>query len=271
MRHRLRAYVLALSTFEKHTGKPMLLSRFFTAFAVLAGLAFSAPPAEAARNAIEIEILKQGDGAEAVRNSVVSVHYTGWLMDGTKFDSSLDRGQPFEFKLGAGQVIRGWDRGIEGMKVGGKRILIIPPHLGYGPRGAGGVIPPNATLKFEVELLSVTPPKYGNLDNGDLMARLERGVKVIDIRRPDEWAKTGLIDGSVRLTAFNSRGDFIPKFETEFDRLATPDEEVILICRAGNRSAVIANFLAERRGYTNVHHVTEGIEKWIKDGLPVVQ
>src|SRR5712691_5929921 len=100
-----------------------------------------------------------GTGTEATKGSKVSVHYTGWLYNngakGTKFDSSLDRGQPFAFGLGAGQVIQGWDQGVAGMKVGGKRTLIIPPALGYGARGAGGVIPPNATLMFDVELLGV--------------------------------------------------------------------------------------------------------------------
>ena len=100
-----------------------------------------------------------GTGAVASSGHKVSVHYTGWLYNngqkGNKFDSSVDRGQPFSFALGAQQVIRGWDEGVAGMKVGGKRTLIIPPELGYGARGAGGVIPPNATLMFDVELLKV--------------------------------------------------------------------------------------------------------------------
>ena len=103
-----------------------------------------------------------GSGAEARPGRVVRVHYTGWLYDasksdkcGTKFDSSKDSGQPFEFTLGAREVISGWDEGVAGMKVGGKRRLTIPPDMGYGARGAGGVIPPNATLVFDVELLAV--------------------------------------------------------------------------------------------------------------------
>lgn len=96
-----------------------------------------------------------GTGDVAVAGKTVSVHYTGWLENGKKFDSSVDRGQPFSFPLGAGRVIKGWDEGVQGMKVGGKRKLTIPSDLGYGSRGAGGVIPPNATLIFDVELLGI--------------------------------------------------------------------------------------------------------------------
>ncbi|HEY0074942.1 MAG TPA: FKBP-type peptidyl-prolyl cis-trans isomerase [Abditibacteriaceae bacterium] len=106
-------------------------------------------------NGLEIEDVQVGEGQEAKAGNRVSVHYTGRLTDGTKFDSSVDRGQPFQFNLGAGEVIRGWDQGVAGMKVGGKRKLTIPPALGYGASGAGGVIPPNATLVFDVELLKV--------------------------------------------------------------------------------------------------------------------
>ncbi len=108
---------------------------------------------------LQFEDVVAGSGDEAQRGDDVRVHYTGWLYEngaaGRKFDSSKDRGEPFEFPLGAGQVIRGWDEGVVGMKVGGTRRLIIPADLGYGARGAGAVIPPNATLLFEVELLEV--------------------------------------------------------------------------------------------------------------------
>ena len=104
---------------------------------------------------LTIEDVVVGDGAAAASGQQVTVHYTGWLTNGTKFDSSKDRNDPFVFPLGAGRVIKGWDEGVQGMKVGGKRKLTIPPALGYGARGAGGVIPPNATLVFEVELLGV--------------------------------------------------------------------------------------------------------------------
>ena len=108
---------------------------------------------------LAFEDTQPGDGAEATKGQTCVMHYTGWLWTndekGAKFDSSLDRGQPFSFRLGAGQVIAGWDEGVAGLKIGGKRTLLIPSDLGYGARGAAGVIPPNATLLFEVQLLEL--------------------------------------------------------------------------------------------------------------------
>ncbi|MCG8429252.1 MAG: FKBP-type peptidyl-prolyl cis-trans isomerase [Chromatiales bacterium] len=104
---------------------------------------------------LKYEDLVMGDGETAAAGQRVKVHYTGWLTDGTKFDSSVDRDDPFIFPLGGGRVIRGWDEGVQGMQVGGTRKLTIPPQLGYGAAGAGGVIPPNATLVFEVQLLEI--------------------------------------------------------------------------------------------------------------------
>lgn len=128
------------------------------ALASLASLALAAITPAAAQGLQSTDAVV-GTGPEATAGKTVQVHYTGWLFTdgkkGAKFDSSLDRGQPFSFRLGGGQVIEGWDKGVAGMKVGGKRTLVIPPEQGYGAQGAGGVIPPNATLVFDVELLGV--------------------------------------------------------------------------------------------------------------------
>lgn len=143
---------------------------FFLAVIAMAAVAAVIPAATAQTNAAPTKVtgdgtktadglqywdIKTGAGPAAEKGQTVKVHYTGWLTNGKKFDSSVDRGQPFIFHLGAGQVIKGWDEGVAGMKVGGKRQLRIPPELGYGSRGAPGAIPPNATLIFDVELLAV--------------------------------------------------------------------------------------------------------------------
>jgi FKBP-type peptidyl-prolyl cis-trans isomerase len=148
----------------KSTTKSIRLVGAVLASAFL-GIALPSPAAEGpgkmtqTASGLQYTDTNVGTGAEATAGHKVSVHYTGWLYNngekGKKFDSSVDRGQPFSFPLGGRQVIQGWDEGVAGMKVGGKRTLIIPPELGYGARGAGGVIPANATLMFDVELLNV--------------------------------------------------------------------------------------------------------------------
>ena len=218
---------------------------------------------------LQINVLQPGDGPEAVSGAEVTVHYTGWLMDGTKFDSSRDRGEPFNLTLGEGRVIPGWEQGLEGMRVGEVRELIIPPGLAYGARGAGGVIPPNATLRFEVELLDVQTPPFSELDNRGLAEMMEKGVKVVDIRRPEEWHQTGVVAGSHLLTAFDRYGRIEPDFVGEFEGLVARDEPVVLICRTGSRTAALARALAEQLEYQQVYNVTDGITRWIAEGQVV--
>jgi rhodanese-related sulfurtransferase len=218
---------------------------------------------------IGIDEIKVGKGIDAQPFSVVDVHYTGKLVDGTVFDSSLERGEPFRFTLGAGQVIPGWEIGIQGMKPGGKRKLKIPPELAYGQKGAGGVIPPNATLIFDVELVALTPPPFVSIGNAELATRLENGIKLIDIRRPEEWQQTGVVDGSIKSTAFDREGRFLKSFMEMLEKTVQPDEEFAVICRTGNRTANLSNWLVTRGGYRNVLNVQDGITSWIEKKRPI--
>jgi len=237
------------------------------AFSILAAFLLTLATAQAAD--MKIRDIKVGTGAEAVTGAEVSVHYTGWLMNGKKFDSSVDRGRPFSFTPGAGMVIKGWEKGVLGMKVGGKRQLIIPPEMGYGARGAGKVIPPNATLKFDIELLAVHMPKFKSLDNAGLKQELQKHTMIIDIRRPDEWKATGVVKGSKLLTFFDRRGRVNPKFMQKFQKMVKSATEVVLICRTGNRTGAVSKFLSERAGYTGIRSVAHGITDWIRAGNPV--
>jgi len=211
-----------------------------------------------------------GEGAEAVNLSKVAVDYTGWLLDGTKFDSSIGR-KPFTFTLGGGDVIAGWDQGVLGMRVGGKRELIIPPHLAYGARGAGRLIRLNSTLRLEIELLSVSEPKFKSINNARLKELLAKGVKIVDVRHLSEWQETGVAEGSKLMEPFKKSGRLRREFIKEFGEAIKKDEEVILICSTGNRTGLLSEGLTETYGYTNIYNVTKGIEHWISEGNPVVK
>lgn len=243
---------------------------FFVFLAVLtlfnSNLAFSSD------SGLKITIEQEGSGDSAEIGMSVSVHYTGKLEDGTVFDSSIPRGQPFTFTLGAGQVIKGWDLGVEGMKLGEKRSLVIPPHLGYGIRGAGATIPPNATLIFDIELLEVTMPIIlGELSPGAFIDAQNNGGIVIDIRREEEWKETGILQGSKTITAFTKDGNIHPDFPKKFfDLINDIDVPILLYCRTGNRTAILGQALIDQVGQTNVSHLSEGIVGWKKQGFPTV-
>ena len=217
---------------------------------------------------LQIETLTTGDGAVAEAGMRASVHYEGRLENGEVFDASRPRGQAFSFTIGAGQVIRGWEQGVEGMKVGETRRLTIPPELGYGEAGAGGVIPQNATLVFEIELLDVSVPvTLGEATSKDLVKAREDGVIIIDIRREEEWQETGIIPGAEMVTAFDASGRVHPDFLDSFRSVVPgPDTPVMLYCRTGNRTTSLGNALIEQLGFSNVTHLSDGITGWLAEG-----
>ena len=243
---------------------------FFVFLAILT--LFNGNLAFSSENELKITIEQVGSGDSAEIGMSVSVHYTGRLEDGTEFDSSIPRGQPFIFTLGSGQVIKGWDLGVEGMKIGEKRSLVIPPHLGYGMRGAGATIPPNATLIFDIELLEVAMPvTLKELSPGDFIDAQENGGIVIDIRREEEWKETGILQGSNTITAFTKDGNIHPDFPKKFfDLVNDIDVPILLYCRTGNRTGILGKALIDQIGQTNVSHLSEGIVGWKKQGLPTV-
>ena len=243
---------------------------FFVSLTILT--LFSGNLAFSSENELKITIEQNGSGDSAETGMSVSVHYTGKLEDGTVFDSSIPRGQPFTFTLGAGQVIKGWDLGVEGMKLGEKRSLVIPPHLGYGIRGAGATIPPNATLIFDIELLEVTMPiTLRDLSPNDFIDAQENGGIVIDIRREEEWKETGILQGSNTITAFTKDGNIHPDFPKKFfDLINDIDVPILLYCRTGNRTGILGQALIDQVGQTNVSHLSEGIVGWKKQGHPTV-
>lgn len=224
---------------------------------------------------VQITDVEVGAGDLANKGAMVRVHYTGWLMDGTKFDSSRDSDTPFKFSIGAREVIRGWDIGVNGMRVGGKRELIIPSKLAYGERGVPDAIPPNSTLKFEVELLEVVTQKLNwvkNKFNNDSLEKLiERGVPIIDIRRPEELADVGTIKGSYNIPAFSKNQGFITTFFPQLKKIVKKTDEFILICSNGRRAIYLGEIMSERKGYTNLYAVQKGIDKWIEHGGKVVK
>ena len=222
---------------------------------------------------LEITTISAGNGAVAELGMKVKVHYTGTLLNGTVFDSSIPRKKPFEFILGRGQVIQGWEKGILGMKVGEKRKLLIPPELAYGETGSGDSIPPNSKLIFNVELIKVEiPPALANVNPQQLIQAQKNNALIIDIRRSEEWLETGIIDGAKTITAFTKEGNLHPQFRENFLPLIKElDENILLYCRSGNRTAMLGAALVDQLGLTNVKHLSGGILEWKGQGLTTVE
>ena len=214
---------------------------------------------------IQITNIVEGEGTEIINHSKIQVHYTGKLQDGTKFDSSYDRGQPFSFQIGLREVIKGWEIGLMGMKVGGKRTLIIPPELAYGDRGAGDLIPPNATLTFDIEIVAVKHPGYGLIKAEDIQVLKEDGYKFIDIRNEKERENTGIISGSLEITAFDIYGNFVPEFMKTFRDLVELDDNIVFISNEGEIASMLANGFVEQLNATNMYALKGGIQQLIKE------
>ena len=223
-------------------------------------------------NKLKIEVMQEGNGDVAEGGQLATVHYEGRLTDDVVFDASRPRGQPFSFTIGAGQVIRGWEQGVIGMKVGEKRRLTIPAKLGYGADGVGGVIPRHATLVFDIELLTVTTPlKLGQATPTELKQAQKGGVIIVDIRRPEEWAETGIIEGAETITAFTTKGDLHPDFQQKFMTLVpTLETPVLVYCLMGARTTKLGMALVKKLGFLHIRHLSGGILSWTAEGYETV-
>jgi rhodanese-related sulfurtransferase len=221
----------------------------------------------------EIEILSDvlGEGVEIKNHYKVHVNYRGTLEDGTEFDNSFKRNKPLVFQIGLRQVILGWEKGLMGMKVGGKRIIKIPPELGYGSRGAGELIPPNAILIFEVEIVNAFEPGYHNLYPDELIDKQKKGLILIDIRNEKERKDTGVIDGSLKITAFDLKGNFHPNFIKTYQAAVSKSDHVVLISSKGEISAILANGFVEQLGSTNMYTLVGGIENWLNEDRRLIK
>jgi len=237
------------------------MSKFIFNFILLIFFSFSV-------YAEKIEILfdKPGNGLKIQNHYKVKVNYRGMLENGIEFDSSFKRNEPFIFQIGIRQVILGWEKGLLGMKVGGKRTIKIPPSLAYGSDAAGDLIPPNSTLIFEIEILDAVPPSYENLLSSDLKNKIQEGFTLIDIRSPNEIKSTGTIEGSLEINAFDIKGNFIPEFISKFQKSVKNSDSVVFISKDGRNSDIIANGFTEKLGLTNMYSLVGGIKNWIEEG-----
>ena len=221
----------------------------------------------------EIEILSDipGNGTEIKIHYKLDVDYIGSFEDGTVFDSSFNNNESFKFQIGLRQVIPGWEIGLMGMKSGGKRIIKIPSTLDYGEKGIPGVIPPNSTLIFEIEILNVQPPGYKQINVENLITLSKKDLKIIDIRTLKRWEETGIIKGSHQISAFDTLGNFNSNFIKRFNSVVMKDENVVFVSDKGEISSILANGFVEHLGVKNVYSLKGGIQEWILKNNEVIK
>lgn len=210
--------------------------------------------------------MEMGEGDTAIDGARVVVQYTGYLADGTKFESTYDRGRPFDFTLGIGQIIRGMDLGVKGMRVGGRRELIVPPSLAYGDKGAGTAVPPGETLRYEIELMKVETTTYAVLTAEALHGLLGSKIKVIDIRPESRRAETGTIAGAVGLPAFDEKGILNRHFLARLLDTAGKTDPLILVDDDGRQARFLGTFLTQNAGFTNMRGLDGGLKAWAGRG-----
>ena len=219
-------------------------------------------------NNLEVEILSDepGSGPKIENHFKVTVHYRGFLEDGTEFDSSFKRNKPFIFQIGLRQVIPGWEIALMNMRVGGKRKIKIPPELAYGKTGSGNLIPPNASLFFEIDVISVQKPGYNTISPKNLLLLQEEGLIVVDIRTKDQWKKTGIISKSKKITAFTKNGNFISSFLESLQKISNTTSKIVFVSKTGDVSSILANGFVEQLGYKKIYSLEGGIDGWFKQG-----
>ena len=211
----------------------------------------------------EIQILDEvkGTGIEIVNHSKVSVHYIGKLEDQSEFDNSYKRNEYFKFQVGTRKVIQGWEIGLLGMQVGGKRTIFIPYELAYGDNGVGNTIPPKSNLIFDIEVFEIIPPQYKELDSLQLkLAMTDDQFKIFDIRIIEEVKRSGVIPGSILSTAFDKQGNFIQKFINDYQEIVNQGDKVLFVSQNGHISSILANGFVEQLKQTNIYHLKKGIE-----------
>ena len=223
-----------------------------------------------------IEILSEVHGlGDKIKNHYkISVHYVGTLEDGTEFDNSYKRNQPFVFQIGLRQVIPGWEIALMGMQVGGMKKFKVPPSLAYGNSGAGDLIPPNSSLIFDVEIINIKPPGYIEINSEQLLSLqkeklfllMEKKLILIDIRTEKERQLTGVIEGSYKIPAFDSKGNLNPYFLKNYNKSVKENDHVIFISEKGEVSAILANGFIENLGMKNIYSLQGGIQEWIIKG-----